>query len=153
MESLFTNLEFWHWLTFAVVLIILEMFSPGAFFLWLGIAAGCVGGVLFVRPELNWQYQLIIFAVLSIASVVSWRLTRTFFPPEEAEVPNLNQRANQYIGRTFTLIEPIVNGVGKIKVDDSSWKVQGEDLPVGSQIRVVGVNGIVFDVEPLKPRL
>jgi len=153
MESLFTNMEFWHWLTFAVVLIILEIFSPGAFFLWLGIAAGCVGVVLFMRPELSWQYQLMVFAVLSVASIVSWRWTRAFFPPQESEVPNLNQRANQYIGRTFTLIEPIVNGVGKIKVDDSSWKVQGEDLPVGSQIRVTGVDGIVFDVEPLKNRL
>lgn len=149
MESIYMNLEFWHWLTFAVVLIILEMLSPGAFFLWLGIAAGCVGIVLYVRPELSWQLQLIVFAVLSVASIATWRLTRAFFPPQEAEVPNLNQRANQYIGRTFTLIEPIVNGVGKIRVDDSTWRVRGEDMPVDSQVIVTGVDGIVFDVELL----
>ena len=149
MESLYMNLEFWHWLTFAVVLIILEMFSPGVFFLWLGIAAGCVGIVLYLRPELTWQFQLILFAVLSVASIVSWRLTRAFFPPEEPEVANLNQRANQYIGRTFTLIEPIVNGVGKIKVDDSTWRVRGDDMPLNSQVRVTGVDGVVFEVELL----
>ncbi|MCW8928738.1 MAG: NfeD family protein [Gammaproteobacteria bacterium] len=150
MESLFMHLEFWHWLTFAMVLIVLEMFSPGAFFLWLGIAAGCVGVVLYMRPELSWQFQLIVFAVLSVASIVSWRWTRAFFPPEEPEVSNLNQRANQYIGRTFTLIEPIVNGVGKIRVDDSTWRVRGEDMPINSLVKVTGIDGIVFDVEALK---
>jgi len=149
MESLFMHLEFWHWLTLAVVLIILEMFSPGVFFIWLGIAAACVGIVLYVRPELSWQSQLIIYAVLSMASIASWRLIRTFFPPEEPEVPHLNQRTAQYMGRTFTLVEPIVNGVGKIRVDDSTWRVQGEDTPIGSQVKVTGVDGIVFEVETL----
>ncbi len=149
MEVFYTNLEFWHWLTFAVILIILEMLSPGAFFLWLGIAAGCVSIVLYVRPELSWQYQLILFAVLSVASIVSWRLIRAYFPPQESEVPNLNRRADQYIGRIFTLSEPIVNGMGKIKVDDSTWRVRGEEAPVNTQVKVTGVDGIIFDVEPV----
>jgi len=150
MESMFTQLEFWHWLTFAVALIILEVFSPGAFFLWLGIAAGCIGFVLLVKPEVSWQIQFIIFALLSVASIVTWRLLRGFFPEKEAEVPNLNRRAQQYIGRTFNLIEPIVNGTGKIHVDDSTWRVRGEDAPVDSQIRVTGVDGIIFEVEIIK---
>ncbi len=150
MESIFLHLEFWHWLTLAVVLIILEMFSPGVFFIWLGIAAACVGIVLYVRPDLSWQIQLIVYAVLSIVSIISWRLTRVFFPLEESEVPHLNRRADQYVGRTFTLIEPIVNGVGKIRVDDSTWRVQGEEAPAGSQVKVTGVDGIVFEVEMKK---
>lgn len=150
MESIFLHLEFWHWLTLAVVLIILEMFSPGVFFIWLGIAAACVGIVLYVRPDLSWQIQLIVYAVLSIVSIISWRLTRVFFPPKESEVPHLNRRADQYVGRTFTLIEPIINGVGKIRVDDSTWRVQGEEAPAGSQVKVTGVDGIVFEVEMKK---
>ena len=149
MESLFTHLEFWHWLTFAVILIILEIFSPGAFFIWLGIAAACVGFVLYLRPELSWQTQLIAYAVLSVASIVSWRIYRKFLPPEAPEVANLNRRAEQYVGRTFNLIEPIVNGVGKIRVDDSTWRVHGEDAPFNTQVRVTGVDGIVFEVELL----
>lgn len=147
MELFYMQLEFWHWLTFAMLLIILEMLSPGAFFIWLGIAAACVGSVLYLRPDLSWQSQLIVFAVLSMASIISWRVYRGFFPPGAPEVSNLNRRADQYIGRTFNLIEPIVNGDGKIKVDDSTWRVQGEDAPVDSQVRVTGVNGIIFQVE------
>lgn len=150
METLFAQLEFWHWFTFAVVLIILEIFSPGAFFLWLGIAAGCVGVVMVMRPELTVQSQLSIFAVLSIASIVSWRWTRAFFPEQKSTVPNLNRRAEQYVGRTFNLVEPIVNGTGKINVDDSTWRVEGEDAPLGSLVKVTGVDGIVFEVEVIK---
>lgn len=147
MESLYTQLEFWHWLTFAVLLIIMEIFSPGAFFLWLGISSACVGAVLYTWPELSWQNQLILFAVLSVVSIVIWRLTRRFFPSQESAVPNLNRRAEQYIGRTFRLIEPIENGVGKIKVDDSSWRVHGADTPIETPVKVTGVDGIVFNVE------
>ncbi|MCU7937885.1 MAG: NfeD family protein [gamma proteobacterium symbiont of Bathyaustriella thionipta] len=149
MESLFTQLEFWHWLTFAVLLIIMEIFSPGAFFLWLGIASACVGVVLYIRPELSWQSQMMIFAVLSVASIVAWRLTRRLFPPVEPSVSHLNRRAEQYVGRTFRLIEPISNGVGKIKVDDSSWRVQGVDTPINTPVKVTGVDGIVLEVEPV----
>lgn len=149
MEAIVMQLEFWHWLTFAVLLIILEMLSPGAFFLWLGIAAVCVGIVLYFYPELSWQSQLIAFAVLSVISIVSWRLIRAYFPAEPPEVINLNRRAEQYMGRTFTLIEPIVNGVGKIRVDDSTWRVHGADAAVNTLVKVTGVDGIVFNVETL----
>ena len=152
MESLFTQLEFWHWLTFAVILIILEVFSPGAFFLWLGIASGAVGMVMFFYPELSWQSQFMMFAVLSVTSIITWRLTRGFFPERKPDVPNLNRRSEQYIGRICNLVEPIVNGTGKIKVDDSTWRVRGEDAPLGAQVRVIGVDGIVFDVELTKKK-
>jgi len=149
VESIFTQLEFWHWLTFAVLLIIMEIFSPGAFFLWLGIASACVGMILYAKPDLSWQNQLIMFALLSVVSIVAWRLSRRFFPPQEPEVKHLNRRAEQYIGRTFQLIEPIINGVGKIKVDDSSWRVRGIDTPIDTSVKVTGVDGIVLEVEPV----
>jgi len=63
----------WHWLLIAIVLMILEAFSPAAFFMWLAIAAGTVGLVLVVVPELGWQVQLVLFGVLSVLSLVLGR--------------------------------------------------------------------------------
>jgi len=40
-----------------------------------------------------------------------------------------------------------VNGVGKVTVDDSTWRVKGPDLAVGTLIRVVDIDGVVFKVE------
>jgi membrane protein implicated in regulation of membrane protease activity len=150
VESLLADFSFWHWFTLAAILIILEIFSPGAFFLWLGIAAVGVGVVMVFLPEISWQSQLTIYAFFSIASLIAWRYSLKFFSArQQTTAPNLNRRAEQYVGRTFTLVEPIVNGVGKIHVDDSTWRVRGEDSPVGSKVRVTGVDGILLEVESI----
>jgi membrane protein implicated in regulation of membrane protease activity len=59
----------------------------------------------------------------------------------------LNQRAAQYIGRVFTVDEPIQGGRGKVLVGDSIWLVQGSDAPAGARVRVVAVKGSVLQVE------
>ncbi|HEY0720079.1 MAG TPA: NfeD family protein [Gammaproteobacteria bacterium] len=139
------NLTHWHWWILAMILLVLEVFAPGTFFLWLGVAAMVVGLVVLIIP-MGWELQLLLFAILSVASV---SLGRTYFKrrPIESDRPNLNRRGQQYVGRTFTLSEPIVHGYGKIRVDDSTWKIEGADSPVGSQVKVVGVDGVVLKVE------
>ena len=149
MESIFTQMEFWHWLTIAAILIFLEILSPGVFFLWLGLAAGLVGLSMSFLPDLSWQIQFILLACFSIISILGWRLFSKLFPQRDASHSHLNRRAEQYIGRTFTLVEPIVNGTGKIKVDDSTWRVKGQDAPLGTQVKTTAVDGIVFEVEIL----
>lgn len=135
--------EYWHWWVLGVVLLILEVFSPGAFFLWLGLAAGVVGIALLVLPDLGWQLQLLLFAVLSVVSIVVGRIWLKRHPIE-TDLPTLNRRGEQYIGRVFTLEVPVVNGNGKIRVDDTTWKIRGDDRPPGSRVRVTGVDGTVL---------
>ena len=142
------TLTYWHWWILAVGLIILEMFAPGAFFLWMGIAAAAVGLVVFALPSIIWEYQLLLFSFLSVVSIIVWR--RYFkVSAEDTDQPNLNRRGEQYVGRLFTLDEPIVNGVGKIRVDDSTWKIEGDDCEAGSRVKVVGVEGTLLRVERL----
>lgn len=140
------NVVFWHWWILAGVLLILELTSPMFFFLWLGFAAVAVGLLLLVFPAMPLEAQLVLFGVFSIVAVVAWRKYRETHPPE-SDQPLLNRRGQQYTGRIFTLDHPIVNGVGKIEVDDSTWRVKGPDLEAGTRIRVVGVDGVVFVVE------
>jgi len=59
----------------------------------------------------------------------------------------LNQRGKALIGRETLLIEPIVNGVGRIQVDDTFWRVNGNDLETGKLVRVVDVDGATLKVE------
>lgn len=139
------ELGYWHWWILAAVLVILEVFAPGAFFLWLGIAAAVVGGIVLLAPAMDWEYQLLLFSILSVISIVVWR---KFFLQKAADTdqPALNRRGEQYVGRLFTLNEPINDGLGKIRVDDSTWKIRGEDCPVGSQVEVTGVDGTILEV-------
>lgn len=142
-----TQIEFWHWFIAAIVLITLEMVVlPAVFFLWMGIAAGVVGLLLMLIPGMPFMAQIIIFTVIAVVSLVIHKRYLKNNPPSTDE-PTLNRRGEQYVGRTFTLDEAIVNGVGKIKVDDSIWKVMGEDINEGGKVKVVGVDGTVFKVE------
>ena len=140
------QLTYWHWFILAALLIILEVFAPGAFMLWIGIAAGVVGTVLYFVPSMTWEYQLMLFSIASVGSIVAWRSYRSNNPITTDE-PTLNRRGSQYIGRTFTLDEPIANGIGKIRVDDSTWKIEGTDCPAGSKVKVVGIDNTVLKVE------
>lgn len=140
------TLSYWHWLVLGVVLVILEILSPGVFFLWLGIAAGGVGLVLMLWAGISWPYQLLLFALFSLITVVASRRYFRRFPIATDE-PRLNRRGEQYLGRTFTLSAPILNGVGRIRVDDTTWKITGPDCPAGSRVRVDGVDGVVLQVQ------
>jgi membrane protein implicated in regulation of membrane protease activity len=144
----FENIVFWHWWILAGVLLILELTAPVYFFLWLGIAAAATGLLLLVFPAIPLEYQLVLFAALSIVAVLVWRKYRES-KPTVSDQPKLNRRGEQYEGRVFTLDKPIVNGVGKVTVDDSTWRVKGPDLPSGARVRVAGVDGVVFVVEEI----
>ena len=146
MDSLINH---WHWWIFAVILMVLEISMPGVFFVWLGISAILVGFIVLVVPALMFEWQVLIFSAISTATVVLGRMYVKNHPIE-SEQPLLNQRMAQYIGRIFTLTEPIVNGIGKARVDDGTWSVEGQDCPAGIRVKVIGANGMRLQVEPVK---
>ncbi|MEA2985350.1 MAG: inner membrane protein [Alphaproteobacteria bacterium] len=135
----------WNWLILGAVFLALELVAPGAFMLWLGLAALAVGLISFA-VDWSWQAQFVTFAVLSLALIPVWR---RFAPNVEqpSEAPLLNRRAESYIGRTFTLENPIVDGVGRVRIDDTIWRVSGPDSPAGSQVRIMRVEGPNLFVE------
>lgn len=146
LVQFFSEFGHWHWWVIGILLAILEVFAPGVVFIWLGLAAIVTGGLAFLVPGLDWTLQFVVFGVLSVVSIV---LSRRFLKrhPIETDRPELNRRGHQYVGRSYTLAEPIKNGRGRLKVDDTMWKILGPDLPEGSLIRVTGVDGVMLEVE------
>ncbi|MBV6417717.1 MAG: hypothetical protein CMLOHMNK_02471 [Steroidobacteraceae bacterium] len=144
MTEFLMHLEWWHWWIAAAVLAALETFMPGAVAIWFAISAAVVGALVLIVP-VPWQLQLVLFGVLGIVAIVAFR-SYARRNPQTTTHPALNQRAAQYVGRQFTLIEPIQQGFGKVKVGDTVWKVAGPSLPVGTRVRVTGVDGAVLMV-------
>jgi len=140
------TITFWHWLILGIVLVVLEVLAPGVIFMWMGIAAIITGIVLAIIPGMGWEYQLILFSVLSIISVGGFRFYSRQHPPAD-ESATLNRRGHQYIGRTFALSSAIENGVGKIHVDDSQWIVHGQDCAAGEKVKVIDTEGTILIVE------
>lgn len=148
-----TELGPWVWMLLGFVLLTLEIFAPGVFLLWIGIAALLVGALslqLWDWASWTWHAQVLTFVVLSLASAyLGKRITNN--SPENSDQPLLNQRGAQMIGRTATLTEAIREGRGRIKLGDTTWRVSGPDLPIGTQVRVVaaGDTDLELVVEPV----
>ena len=136
---------YWHWWILGAVLAAVETLLPGVLAIWFGAAALIVGALLLVGLPIPWQLQLVLFAVLGVVALMLWRRFRHPEGPE-SEHSTLNQRGPHYVGQSFTLVEPIEGGSGKIQVGDSVWLVQGSDAPAGARVRVVGVTGTVLKV-------
>ena len=141
-------MAFWHWLVVAAVFAVIEVAVPAMVCIWLAAAALCAAAIAWVAPGLAWEYQALIFAALAIASVALGRMGFARIRPRSNQ-PALNRRAETYIGRTFTLDRAIVDGRGRLKVDDTIWLVEGPDLPVGTRVRVTGVDSTLLRVAEL----
>jgi membrane protein implicated in regulation of membrane protease activity len=134
------------WWLLALVLIGVEIVAPGFFMLWIGIAAAAMGVISLVLPDLSFGWQAVLFVVLSLASCyLYWKFIRSV-REAASDQPLLNRRAEQFVGRRYTLDSAIVNGQGKARVADSLWLVEGPELPAGAQIEVVGVTGATLKV-------
>jgi membrane protein implicated in regulation of membrane protease activity len=140
-----TTIGKWNWLILSAAFFVLELLAPGAFMLWLGLSALLVGIISFFT-DWPWQYQLIAFAVFSLAFIPLWR--RFAHRVEKAgDQPFLNRRADAFVGREFTLDKPIVSGSGTVKIDDTIWRLSGPDCPGGSRVKVVRADAATLVVE------
>lgn len=137
IAGLVTELGPWSWWIVGLVFLGLEILIPGVFLLWIGLAAIVVGAVSlgFWNAEFwGWQLQLMVFAVLAIAFALVGR--RISGSNAESDQPMLNRRVEGLVGRTATLEEPISEGKGRIRLDDTTWIVQGPDMPAGARVRI-----------------
>jgi membrane protein implicated in regulation of membrane protease activity len=148
MESLIDNYGWW---LLALVLIGSEMVAPGYFLLWIGIAAALMGILTFALPSLPVLAQAVVFALLSIGTCLVYRKFIRPHAEQRDDQPLLNRRAAQLVGQRFVLSEPIVNGRGKVRVGDGAWLAEGPDLPSGSEVEVVAVDGTALRVRAVGP--
>lgn len=136
------------WWIVALVLIGIEVIMPGYFMLWIGIGAAATGLLVLVAPGLPLLPQSIAFALLAFASCAAyWYGLRPALQRREPGDARLNRRAEQLIGSRYVLIEAIVNGRGKARVGDGQWMVSGPDMPIGSTVEVVAVDGTTLKVK------
>jgi membrane protein implicated in regulation of membrane protease activity len=134
--SLFSHDDYIVWLVAGLVLCAAETIMPGAFLIWVGVAALILGAIEFVWP-LEFTAQLFLFAALVVALVLIGR--RVYGSLDRRSPVQPLGRAEGLVGKEFFLDKPIERGFGNIRVDDSIWRVTGEDMGAGAKVRVTGV--------------
>lgn len=133
------------WLVAGLALCALETVVPGAFLIWIGLAGLFVGVIEFLLPA-GFGAQALEFAALTLGLVLIGRKVYGSLAAGGDQLPL--SRAHALIGRAFPLETAIVNGFGSIRVGDSVWRVAGDDMPAGAQVRVAGLGeGAAIRVE------
>ena len=137
----------WVWLILAGVLGIAEIIVPGIFLIWIGLAA-LVTGLVTLALGIPEPLQFALFAMLAIAAVFAGRRWFALNPIESSD-PLLNDRAARLVGEQVTVVEAIDGGEGRVRVGDGVWPARGADAPVGTRLRVTGIDRGLLKVEPL----
>ena len=123
--------------------IILEIFTPGMFFLNFALASLITSVVsLFTSRVLS---LVIIFFVLSFLSFIFLRpiLQRRFSKDTETGIND------KYIGKTAKVIEDISENGGVISIYDERWNAKSEDnsfIPSGSTVKIVRNDSLIMYV-------
>ena len=133
------------WLVVALLLMASEMAIPEMFLLWLGFAALAVFALVLGVPELPIVWQGVAFGVFSALSIVVYlKFFRNRDTPSDR--PLLNRRSEQLVGEVHPLEQAIVDGRGRLKIGDAFWVAVGPDLPQGTRVRIVAVDGMSLQV-------
>ena len=144
-------LDFWHWWAIGIGLIALEAFIASTFLLWPGISALIMGFIVLLMPDMDWRFQVILFAIIAVATSVVWQIWLSK-NPTKSDHPTLNVRGAAFVGRRVTLVEPLTNGRGRVEIGDGWWivsSVDGADLAAGVDVEVVESDGGTLTVKPV----
>ena len=140
------QVDYWHWWAIGLALVALEAFVASTYLLWPGVSAIAVGLVVAAFPQTDWRFQLLLFALLAVATSVGWQLWLRRHPTT-SDHPTLNTRGRSYVGRRVTLREGLENGEGRVHLDDTWWLARSEDgrpLAAGSRAEIVATDGALL---------
>lgn len=142
------------WFTFGLVLVLLELFLPGTYLIWFGLAA-FVMGVLVNFVLLSGIEILVYFALVSaVFAGIGWYVYTKII--NKSKVPEkykyLNDMAGAHIGKVYNLSEDAVDGRAKAKIGDTFWLVEVDgNLKKGDKVKITGVeNGVILKAEKYK---
>lgn len=140
----------WLWMIGGVVLLMAELIAPGFFLVWIG-AAALITGVFALLFDIGAAGQLALFALYSAIAVYAarrWYEGR----PVETEDPMLNDRTARLLGRSVTVVEPVDEHGGRVRLGDGDWSARGGPAQAGERVRITGVEGNCLLVEAEYPR-
>lgn len=147
MVELLSQLTAWHWLILGVVLLGVELLTGSTYILWPAVSALMVGLLLFIAPGMGWEWQMLLFFLLSITTLV---LGRTHLQKivKGGEPSDLNDPGKAMIGRQVKAVADF-NGIeGRVNVGDTQWLARLDigTAMAGDLLRVQSVEGATLIV-------
>lgn len=141
-------MDAWHlWVIAALLLVVSEMFNGDFWLVCLGIGALLAAAVSLVVPGL-------VPGILAFSggSLVSLWMVRPALLRRFQALGQLRTGVDALLGRTGVVTEAIdsATGTGRVRVEGEDWRgadVDAGDLPAGTKVSVVRVDGTILVVE------
>ena len=132
-------------LVIGVVLIIIEIITPGIFF-FLAFGIGFILNSLVYKWTNSLNFSLISTA---ITSAIVFFILKKFFPIIDNK--DFKSNMSRYEGRECTVIEVLENNKYKVKVYSEVWNgVSEKELSIGETAKVMGRKDNTLILEKLK---
>lgn len=134
-----------HWFILGIVLLAGEALGAAGFLLGAAAAAFFCSVIVWVFPGLAVGLQLTLFALAAtIATIVYFQLFRDAQRQRDGE-PRLNERARHMIGERFELSSEVAQGVGRVQLGDTFWRViTPEAITAGTVVEVVDADDMTL---------
>lgn len=145
--ALYESQPFWLWLALGCLILAVEAASGTEWLLWPAVSAGVVAIIALIAPNLGPFVEIALFAVLTlVTSIASRRLIKRVNPSE----PDINDRDARLLGERAEVVQPFVDGRGRVFVSGSEWPadIEGDAPPVGASVIVDAVDGPRLKVRP-----
>lgn len=133
------------WVIIGVLMMIVEIFATSFFFLFIGIGALVTALLSWMGITDNLVAQLIVFSVVSAASMLIFRkkLLQSFYQK--------GGNYNEFKGEKATVISPILpNSDGKVFFRGADWIAYTENnvgIPINTHVSIKKADGIRLLVE------
>ncbi len=147
MEFLSTNLLWWHWVVFGLILATIEIFMPLFIVLWFGLAAIIVGIIDFAFAT-SFATELFLWIILSILFLALWLI---LFKDKTVSKSGQSDFRLGTKGIVIQKIKP--HSKGKVRFNtpvlgSSEWfAIADEEIAEGVSINIVDVNGQLLKVK------
>ena len=140
LESVSSNASY-VWTLIGIALIILELFAPGSFFVWIGLSSLITAGFTALF-SLESNAQLAVFAILTISFVfIGKRILARLKANKTVDDNDVSDRLTYLVGKVVVLEKEMQNGSGQARIADSIWNVYSNDdelsLPAGSKVKII----------------
>ena len=154
LDWLNSNIAYWHWIVFGLMLSLSEILVMSFVLLWFGLGAIVVGMLLWLFP-LSITVQLLIWVSLSLFNVYGWF---KWISPRLKNRSLSGMAREKMIGQIGTVIEynSVHSGRGKLRfsapvLGDDEWQFICEDkIEIGSRVVVQEFSGNSLIVNKFK---
>ena len=135
----------WIWAIGGLVLLIAEIVAPGFFLVFLGVAA-IATGLFTLLFDLSLAPQLVLFVIYTALAVMIGK--RWYAEPDHVDQSiRLNDPSVRMIGKSVTVVDPVDDHGGRVRVGDGEWSARGGPAAAGARVRVIAVDGNCLLVE------